>query len=69
MPYTFYVHHGTSWDNAKKIAQDGFKPSREKGSYLGAGVYAGDKERKTKQHASQRARAGTVARAVLPYSP
>ena len=40
MPYTFTVHHGTSWENAKNIAQNGFKPSREQGSYLGAGVYA-----------------------------
>ena len=43
MPYSFVVHHGTSWENAKNIAQNGFKPSREQGSYLGSGVYAGDK--------------------------
>ena len=48
MPQTFYVHHGTSWENAKSIAQEGFKPSREKGSYLGAGVYAGDKSKATR---------------------
>ena len=48
MPYTFTVHHGTSWENAKNIAQNGFKPSREQGSYLGAGVYAGDKDKATR---------------------
>ena len=39
------VHHGTSWDAAKEIAQHGFKPSREEGSYLGKGVYAGDHDK------------------------
>ena len=48
MPQTFIVHHGTSWENAKNIAQNGFRPSREEGSYLGAGVYAGDKAKATR---------------------
>ena len=27
------LYHGTSWENAKRIAQNGFQPSREEGSY------------------------------------
>jgi hypothetical protein len=65
MPYTFYVHHGTSWDNAKKIAQDGFKPSREKGSYLGAGVYAGDKDKATRFAKSESWHGGEGGAALL----
>ena len=46
MPTTIIVNHGTSWANAKSIAQHGFSPSREEGSYLGAGVYAANEAMK-----------------------
>ena len=47
MPTTIIVNHGTSWANAKSIAQHGFSPSREEGSYLGAGVYAANEAKLT----------------------
>ena len=48
MPTTIIVNHGTSWANAKSIAQHGFSPSREEGSYLGAGVYAANEAKATR---------------------
>ena len=57
MPQSIIVNHGTSWENAKQIAQHGFTPSREEGSYLGRGVYAAD-EAKAMRFAQDNARHG-----------
>ena len=43
---TFDAYHGTSWENAQRIARDGFKPSAD--GRLGPGVYVADKEKATR---------------------
>jgi len=43
---TFTAYHGTSWDNAKHIDRQGFKPSST--GLLGPGVYVVDEKDKAK---------------------
>ena len=49
---TFEAYHGTSWENAKDIAKNGFKPSAD--GRLGPGVYVADKTKATKFAANLR---------------
>ena len=49
---TFEAYHGTSWENAKDIALNGFRPSAD--GRLGAGVYVAAKDKATRFAANSR---------------